>query len=97
MLAEQTLAHALMTAVFCKKKVPYGYNPISFKEVHGCSKFDTDNASAFRRATHMFKAENVSAKDLYQIVIEGTDLSMHQFSLSPPLPGYAVDTLIKPQ
>lgn len=81
---------------FLQKKVPYGCNPFSFKEVHICSKFDTDYASSFRRATHVFQAEYVSEKDLYLIIIEGADLSMHQFTLSPPLPGYAVDTLINP-
>jgi hypothetical protein len=43
MLAERNLAHALMTAVFCKE-VPYGCSPISFKEVYGSFKFDTHTA-----------------------------------------------------
>jgi len=84
MRAERTLAHALLTAVFCKE-VPYGCSPISFKEASGCFKFDTD--TAFRRATHVFRAENESEKDLYRITIEGTgdDLSMHRFSFEPSL------------
>ena len=84
MRAERTLAHALLTAVFCKE-VPYGCSPISFKEVSGCFKFDTD--TAFRRATHVFRAENESEKDLYRITIEGTghDLSMHRFTFEPSL------------
>ena len=84
MRAERTLAHALLTAVFCKE-VPYGCSPISFKEASGCFKFDTD--AAFRRATHVFRAENESEKDLYRITIEGTgdDLSMHRFSFEPSL------------
>ena len=84
MRAERTLAHALLTAVFCKE-VAYGCSPISFKEVSGCFKFDTD--TAFRRATHVFRAENESEKDLYRITIEGTghNLSMHQFSFEPSL------------
>ena len=84
MRAERTLAHALLTAVFCKE-VPYGCSPISFKEASGCFKFDTD--TAFRRATHVFRAENESEKDLYRITIEGTghNLSMHRFSFEPSL------------
>ena len=84
MRAERTLAHALLTAVFCKE-VAYGCSPISFKEVSGCFKFDTD--TAFRRATHVFRAENESEKDLYRITIEGTghDLSMHRFTFEPSL------------
>ncbi len=55
MRAERTLAHALITAVFCKE-VANGCSPIPFKEVYGCFKFDID--TAFRRTTHVFKAEN---------------------------------------
>ena len=82
MRAERTLAHALMTAVFCKE-VPLGCCPISFKEVHGHFKFDTH--TGFRRATLMFQAENGSEKDLYRIIIEGTgdDFSMHRFAFHP--------------
>ena len=79
MRTERTLAHALMTSVFCKT-VPYGSSPISFREIHGKFVFDTD--TAFRCATLMFHAENESEKDLYRITIEGTgnDLSMHRFT-----------------
>lgn len=82
MRAERTLAHALMTAVFCKE-VPLGCCPISFKEVHGHFQYDTH--TGFRRATHYFQAENGSKKDLYRIIIEGTgdDLSMHRFAFHP--------------
>jgi hypothetical protein len=82
MLAERNLAHALMTAVFCKE-VPYGCSPISFKEVYGSFKFDTH--TAFRQATFLLQAENGSAKDLYRITIKGTgdDLSMHWFTFEP--------------
>ena len=84
MLAERNLAHALMTAVFCKE-VPYGCSPISFKEVYGSFKFDTH--TAFRQATFLLQAENGSAKDLYRITIKGTgdDLSMHWFTFEPSL------------
>jgi hypothetical protein len=84
MRAERTLAHALMTAVFCKQ-VPYGCSPISFKEVNGSFKFDTN--TAFRRATHVFLAETGSEKDLYRITIEGAgnDLSKHRFTFEPSL------------
>ena len=84
MRAERTLAHALMTAVFCKQ-VPLGCSPISFKEVHVCFKFDA--STAFRFATIVFRAENGPVKDLYRITIEGTgnDLSMHQFTFEPSL------------
>jgi hypothetical protein len=84
MRPERTLAHALMTAVFCKQ-VPYGCSPISFKEVNGSFKFDTN--TAFRRATHVFLAETGSEKDLYRITIEGAgnDLSKHRFTFEPSL------------
>jgi hypothetical protein len=84
MRTERTLAHALMTTVFCKT-VPYGSSPISFREIHGKFVFDTD--TAFRCATLMFHAENESEKDLYRITIEGTgnDLSMHRFTFEPSL------------
>ncbi len=84
MRAERTLAHAPMTAVFCKQ-VPYGCSPISFKEVNGSFKFDTN--TAFRRATHVFLAETGSEKDLYRITIEGAgnDLSKHRFTFEPSL------------
>jgi hypothetical protein len=84
MLAERNLAHALMTAVFCKV-VPYRCSPISFKEVYGS--FDFDTRTAFRKATFVLQAENGSGKDLYRITIEGTgdDLSMHWFTFSPSL------------
>ena len=84
MLAERNLAHALMTAVFCKE-VPYGCSPISFKEVYGSFKFDTH--TAFRQATFVLQAGNGSGKDLYRITIEGTgdDLSMHWFTFEPSL------------
>jgi hypothetical protein len=73
-----------MTAVFCKE-VPYGGSPISFKEVHGCFKFNTD--TAFRCATLIFQAENESEKDLYRVIIEGTgnDLRMYRFTFEPSL------------
>ena len=86
MRPERTLAHALMTAVFCKE-VPYGCSPISFKEVYACFKFDTD--TGFRHATLVFLAENESKnlKDSYRIRIDGTgnDLSMHRFIFEPSL------------
>ena len=84
MRTEQTLAHALMTAVFCKE-VPYGCSPISFREIHAKFVFDTD--TAFRCATLLFHAENESEKDLYRITIEGTgnDLSTHRFTFEPSL------------
>ena len=84
MRAERTLAHALMTAVFCKE-VPYGCSPISFKEVNGSFKFDTH--TAFRQATFVLQAGNGSGKDLYRITIEGTgdDLTIHRFTFRPSL------------
>ena len=86
MRSERDLAHALMTAVFCQEvATPYGRSPISFKEVNGFFKFDTD--TGFRCATLMFHAENEPKEDLYQIVIEGTgnDLSKHRFTFDPSL------------
>jgi hypothetical protein len=84
MRPERTLAHALMTAVFCKE-VPYGCSPISFKEVYACFKFDTD--TGYRHATLVFLTGNESTKDCYRIRIDGTgnDLSMHQFTFEPSL------------
>jgi hypothetical protein len=84
MRPERTLANALMTAVFCKE-VPYGCSPISFKEVYGCFKFDTN--TGFRHATLLFLAGNESKKDSYRIRIDGTgnDLSMHKFTFEPSL------------
>ena len=85
MLGERTLAHALMRTVF-SNVVPYGCSPISFKEVHGCFRFDTK--TGFRSATIVLHAVNNPKEDLFRIRIEGNgdNLTMHQFTFEPSIP-----------